>query len=126
MYRADVTVEGSDDQKTYFGQTLRPFKQRYYEHKTAIKYRASKLATALSNYIWKLKDAGKQFKLKWSIHSRAPTYKSGSKKCQLCLKEKTAIALAEPEELLNSRTELLNKCIHLINFELRKHSKIPP
>jgi endonuclease III len=34
--------------------------------------------------------------------------------------------LCKPEELLNSRTELLAKCIHMINFELRKAKKVPP
>ena len=71
------------------------------------------------------KHCGKEFKLKWSIKSQAPTYTSGSRKCQLCLKEKTAIAMADPKKLLNNRTELLHKCLHLTNFELRK-VKIPP
>ena len=124
IYEANVAVEGSEESKVYFGQTLRPFKKRYYEHKNAIKNRpkpkdkngnkkGSDTSTALSNYIWKLKDAGKQFILTWKIKSKAPTYKSGSRKCQLCLKEKIAIALCPPEELLNSQTELLGKCIHL-------------
>ena len=52
---------------------------------------------------------------------RAPPYKSGSKKCLLCLKEKTAIALCDPKTLLNTKSELLKKCIHHINVELRKH-----
>ena len=128
VYQCDVITEENHvpTTKTYFGQTLRPFKKRYYEHNTAMKYPHSKLATALSNYVWKLKNLGKQFTLKWSIKNKAPIFKSGSRKCQLCLKEKTAIALASPEHLLNSRTELLNKCIHLTNFELRKVKQIPP
>ena len=125
VYQCDVTVEGNTETKTYFGQTLRPFKQRYYEHNTAMNNINSKLATALSNHVWKLKNSGKEFKLKWSIKSQAPTYTSGSRKCQLCLKEKTAIAMADPKKLLNNRTELLHKCLHLTNFELRK-VKIPP
>ena len=128
VYQCDVITEENNNPttKTYFGQTLRPFKKRYYEHNTAMKYPHSKLATALSNYVWKLKNLGRQFTLKWSIKNKAPIFKSGSRKCQLCLKEKTAIALASPEQLLNSRTELLNKCIHLTNFELRKVKQIPP
>ena len=155
VYEAKVTV-GNEEPKVYFGQTLRPFKQRYYEHNTAINNRpkernnnkpkqnnnkskekekggekcdkdkkdkkGSDTSTALSNFIWKIKDAGKQFKLTWSIKSRAPTYKSGSRKCQLCLKEKTAIALCPPQKLLNCRTELLGKCIHLQYFELKKYA----
>ena len=123
VYEAKVEEEVSGDVKKYFGQTLRPFKLRYYEHTMAIRNENSPHATALSNHIWKLKNAGKQFKLTWSIKSRAPTYKSGSSNCQLCLHEKTEIALCKPRVLLNSRTELLNKCIHKGRLELEKVNK---
>ena len=55
----------------------------------------------------------------------APIYRNGSRSCQLCIHEKTAIALCPPRTLLNSRTELLNKCIHRSQFELAK-VKIAP
>ena len=58
-------------------------------------------------------------KLKWSIKARATPYKSGSSRCSLCLKEKTAIAMCPPERLLNSRTEILHKCTHRREFELQ-------
>ena len=120
VYQAKVTEEKSGEEKIYFGQTLRPFKDRYYEHTMAIKTEKSPHATALSNHIWKLKKAEESYKIKWSIKSRAPIYKSGSKICQLCLHEKTAIALCKPSYLLNNRRELLNKCIHKNKFELAK------
>ena len=128
VYRADViTDENNNEVKmTYFGQTLRPFKDRFYEHTQALKTETSQHATALSRYAWKLKKAKKNFTIKWSIKSKAPTYQSGSRKCQLCWKEKCAIALFKPQKLLNKRTEILTKCIHLINFELRKFKKCPP
>ena len=125
IYQADITEEGSSESKQYIGQTARSFKDRFYEHKMAIKTENSPQSTALSKYIWKLKKAGKNYTIKWSIKNRAFPYKSGSKRCQICLKEKTAICLANPRTLLNNRTELLHKCIHLINFELRKNSKGP-
>ena len=120
VYQADVEAEG-ENTKTYFGQTARNFKTRYYEHTGAIKKENSPQATALSWYIWKLKKAGKPYTIKWSIHSRASTYKSGSNKCMLCIKEKTAIALCPPDQLLNYKSELLHKCIHRSKFELRKN-----
>ena len=123
VYEAAVEEEESALVKKYFGQTMRPFKLRYYEHTQAIRTESSPHSTALSNYIWKLKKAGKNFKIKWSIKSRAPIYKSGSKKCQLCIHEKTEIALCKPKQLLNSRTELLHKCIHQSRFELDKVNK---
>ena len=87
----------------------------------AFKNKNSKMATALSNYVHKLKEEGKEFTIKWSIKSRAPKFTSSARKCRLCIREKCAIALHDPSKLLNSRNELLNKCIHLVNFELRKN-----
>ena len=110
---------------TYYGQTSRPFKIRFYEHKQAMKNESSTKETALSRFIWKLKNEGKNFDINWSIHARAQTYQSGSKKCQLCTKEKLAIALHDPNTLLNNRKEILGKCIHVRNFELR-NPKTPP
>ena len=101
--------------------TKRQFKLRYREHKQAFKNRNSKHATALSNYIWKCKDAGIDYTIKWSIVCQAPVYKSGSRKCLLCLKEKVAIALCHPARLLNCKSELQKKCVHHIDVELRRH-----
>ena len=119
IYQADVIIVKSNRgtkkifKKTYYGQTKRKFKDRYNEHKTAINNQHSKKETTLSKYVWKLKSQGlvlnKDFHIKWSIKSRAPHYKTGSRKCLLCLKEKTAIAMHDPRELLNSRSELLGK-----------------
>ena len=44
---------------------------------------------------------------------------------QLCTKEKLAIALHDPNTLLNNRKEILGKSIHVKNFELR-NPKTPP
>ena len=127
IYKAEVTVHGINGSwvMTYYGQTSRPFKIRFYEHKQAMKNESSTKETALSRFIWKLKNEGKNFDINWSIHARAQTYQSGSKKCQLCTKEKLAIALHDPNTLLNNRKEILGKCIHVRNFELR-NPKTPP
>ena len=120
VYQADV-ITGNNNVKTYFGMTKRQFKLRYREHKQAFKNRNSQHATALSNFIWKCKDAGIDYTIKWSIVCQAPVYKSGSRKCLLCLKEKVAIALCHPARLLNCKSELQKKCVHHIDVELRRH-----
>ena len=104
--------------KQYQGQALN-FKKRLYMHRNAEKHEDSPQATALSKYIWKLKNQGRSYKLNWRIHSRAPPFTSGARVCLLCLREKTAIAMCKPKHLLNQRIELLSKCIHVHNFELR-------
>ena len=66
----------------------------------------------------------------WSIKSKAPIYSSTpmAQKDVYSVLEKTAITLCAPHELLNKRTELLHKCIHLKEFELQiqSHDKSPP
>ena len=123
VYSAQVTT--ADQSKVYYGLTSRDFKSRYYEHKQAIKNKNSPRATELSNYIWKLKSMNKEYSLKFGIKSRASVYKSGSSYCQLCLREKLAIATEKPSRLLNNRREIMTKCIHKGKYELR-HCKKPP
>ena len=72
--------------------------------------------TELSKYIWKLKDANTSYSLKWSVEKAATPYKYGTRKCDLCLREKVAIIRANPNGLLNKRTELISKCRHRNKF----------
>ena len=117
VYQVDVEVPGQPV-KTYFGQTIY-FKTRYYQHNTDMNPASKSKGTALSRYVLNWKSRGITPKLKWSIKARATPYKSGSSRCSLCLKEKTAIAMCPPERLLNSRTEILHKCTHRREFELQ-------
>ena len=116
IYQVDVSSE-SNPTMTYYGQTMRPFKKRWIEHKNAIANENSPHATALSNYIWKLKHEKKTFEVKCSIKDRASMYKSGSKHCMLCLKEKLCISLHKPKTLLNAKSEIMHKCIHRTRYE---------
>ena len=122
VYQVDVAAEDQPTM-TYYGQTIRPFKKRWIEHKHAMANENSPHATALSNYIWKLKKLRKDFQIKCSIKSRAAIFKNGSKRCSLCLKEKVAIATHSPRTLLNSKSEILHKCIHASKYELRNATK---
>ena len=65
----------------------------------AFKNENSPHATALSNYVWKLKRNGQDYTIRWSIKYRAPPYKSGSKKCLLCLKEKNSNSIVLPQDI---------------------------
>ena len=103
VYQSDVITQ-DEPTMTYYGQTKRPFKERWREHRHAIENEPSPHATALSSYIWKLKKKRKPFQVKWSIKCRAPAYQCGGKKCLLCLKEKFSIALHDPKTLLNAKS----------------------
>ena len=118
--------EQANEKMTYFGLTERPFKERYYEHTNSINNANGEHRTELSKYVWKLKKENKQFEIKWSIKSRAYPYTSGMKSCDLCLQEKTIIAMSDPKKTLNSRTEILSKCRHRRKFTLRNFKRKHP
>ena len=52
------------------------------------------------------------FAIKWSIHKKSRAYNNAAKRCNLCLAEKLAMALADKGKSLNRRTELVSKCSH--------------
>jgi len=118
VYQADVHSQNSKVM-TYYGLTERPFKSRYNEHMCSIRNKKAAQMTELSKYVWQLKDQNKDYEIKWSIKSRAYAFKSGMKRCDLCLQEKTVIALADPRSTLNSRSEIVSKCRHRRKFTLR-------
>ena len=114
IYQAEVKTH--TDEKVYYGLTERRFKERFYEHRTSFNNKAYAERTELSKYVWKLKEEGKDYSIKWSIKMRAHPYRSGSKRCDLCLCEKTFIAMGEQGKMLNSRSEILGKCRHRRKF----------
>ena len=72
--------------------------------------------TELSKYVWKFKEKGKDFAIKWSVAAKASPYICGSKRCDLCLTEILLIAKAHPRTLLNKRTTIVSKCCHCNKF----------
>ena len=83
------------------------YRKKLYEHKST-----------LSAYVWKLDGEGTDYTIKWKIHSKGYTYKTGARRCDLCLQEKLVIGLADPATTLNNRTELASKCRHKWKYSL--------
>ena len=106
----DAAVFTANQTKIYFGLAEDDFKSRYNNRTLSFPSKGYKHRNDLSNYIWSLKDSNTEFSLKWRIKTKAVPYKWGSRKCDLCLAEKVAIARYEEVGLLNKRTELLSKC----------------
>ena len=139
----EVEVDGWDF-RTYQGQAMK-FKQRWYGHRssfndpTKILTRKAKGSneevkvsieeqiaekeekSELAKYVWKVKKKGLKPKIKWRILLKARPYAKGSRYCDLCLSEKTIIAIADNRSL-NKRNEMLRKCTHMNPFKL---SSIP-
>jgi len=76
--------------------------------------------TELSKLVWDLKDAGRNPTIKWYIASKAKPYMCDAKQCQLCLAEKLTFLQADPDTLLNKRSELLSTSRHKTKFKLSK------
>ena len=111
IYKATVaTTDGIE--KDYFGLCETAFKDRYNNHRNAIKHKISAHSTKRSEYVWKIKDDKKKKirEIKWQLMVRSTPYLAGSGKCNLCLAEKLVITLADTSRTLNERSEIIWKC----------------
>ena len=72
-------------------------------------YRNLKSDTELSNEFWRIKDNKHNANITWEILGRHQAYNTSSKRCSLCLNEKLKIVLHRDNNMLNKRTEILNK-----------------
>ena len=95
----------------YIGMTGGTFKERWYFHYSQFKHRHLS-TTTLSDYIWKLKYHGFNYSIKWKIVSRANTYSTSTKTCNLCTKEKMYLMYRKDMHTLNSKNEIMRKCRH--------------
>ena len=106
------------DKKEYVG-CAQDFKKRYYGHMESFRNEASKNKTALSAYVWD-QDLAPEPKIKWSILANAPSYKKGSRYCDLCLTEKLHILKNfQNPSYLNKRSELAQRCRHRAKYLLQ-------
>ena len=126
VYQAIISSE--EKSWNYIGLTSRTFHDRWREHKNDMRNK-ERPGTALSAKIWSLKEAGAPYKIRTEIIQESFTYKTGDSQCDLCLTEKTCIALHDkaPKKLLelpvgckplNIRTEIMNGCRHKIEYKL--------
>ena len=126
IYRGEVVNSSNNSTNNYIGLTEHSFKDRLYKHRNSFKYRNKINSTELSKHIWNLKDNKiENVEIKWSILDRAPAFKNGSKRCNLCLTEKYHI-IYQDLETLNKRSELLSNCRHKCKHLLSNFKEIPP
>ena len=79
----------------------------------------------LSKYIWEVKDNNQPYEINWSIAQRAAAYKCGTRRCDICVTEKTVIAAADPSSTLNKRAEIVSTCRHRAKFRYGRVSGAP-
>ena len=120
IYKGVASTTTNPD-KNYIGITEGEWKNRHSVHKTSFNKRNHPARTTLSDYVWQMKDHhGENPNIKWSYIKTAPAYNNVSKKCALCLQEKLMILeFPDKDNLLNKRSEMVNKCRHQNKFLLK-------
>ena len=112
IYRATVTNESSSETRKYIGLADTQFKERYRNHTKDFNHKKYVNNTELAKYVWSLKDSNIIPIIKWEILSKV----YGNTKqnmCKLCLTEKLWIINSiDDENLLNKKSEFMNKCRH--------------
>ena len=116
VYKATSTT--SSNSFVYQGTSEGEFKTRYNNYTKSFRHRECMNEAELSKYVWNLNDHGLDDCLSWEIHKKALPYRYGSKHCTLCLSEKVFNTCADPDTLLNKRTESIFKCRHKNKFLL--------
>ena len=112
VYKATVTSPDNTVAE-YIGQSSTSFKTRFNNHTSSFRNQRYSKNTALSSHFWNVKEIFNQSPtIDWSIMSLAPTYKTETGRCQLCLLEKTLIINSKTRPILNKRSEVMNKCRH--------------
>ena len=112
IYQATVKRADNDEESTYIGLTEGTFKNRFTNHKHSFNNIGLRNATALSKYIWKLKDRGINHTITWKMITQANTYSTKTKLCNLCLTEIFFIICKPTMSSLNYRNELASFCRH--------------
>ena len=114
VYQAEAVVTGPvNETKAYIGESCNVFKQRYANHLKSFRHERYKNETALSTYVWEMKQKGAEVDIKWSVLAKVPAHRPGDRFCRLCLAEKMAILKsAKDPKYLNKRGELFSKCRH--------------
>ena len=122
LYRANISPENQiNNNKVYFGVTKTAFKKRYANHVKSFRHEQYQNDTELSVESWKMKNNGTNAAIKFEIKSRHQPYNVNTKRCSLCLNEKLEIALYKGTNLLNKRTEIINKCRHSTKYALASY-----
>ena len=110
----------SSNNFVYYRTSEGEFKSRYNNHTKSFRNRECMNVTELSKHVWNLKDHGLDNNLSWEVHKKHSPNQCGSKRCDLCLSENVSIICADPDTLLNKRTELISKRQHRNKFLLAK------
>ena len=113
MYEALLTSNLANyGEREYKGITYNAFKTRLGNHEKDFRDERYKNETELSKEVWRIKEKGGEYQIKWKILSQHPPYNPATKRCLLCLNEKLEILENDGPNQLNKRSEIISKCRH--------------
>ena len=122
VYKCVPSVDRYHPNKVQLGTAEGDFKQRFYNHQMSFNNEGHSKNTTFFKYVWEIKEKFKIMpSLKWSIIKSVSAYSNISKKCQLCLQEKSEIInYPNPNELLNIKDQsLFQSAATLTSFHCR-------
>ena len=119
-YHAQISSERDrKDSRFYIGICKPSFKSRIGNHLKSFNNVEYSKDTTLSKHFWFSKRAGKAPLVTWSIAKKSNVCKQLHARCGICINEKLKIlGFANPEKLLNVRSDLSTKCIHRYRLTL--------
>ena len=114
VYQGKINSSPSNyNDKVYLVVPEKSFKERFYNDTKSFTHEDYANDTELSKEYWEIKRNYFIPKVTWSIVKECPPYSLSRRKCYLCLNEKLEINSYKGNNLLNKRSELINKCRHL-------------
>ena len=126
IYEAQITSHQLNyKQKIYIGTVETDFKLRFNNHTKSMNLEHYENDTELSKEYWKIKHNHFTPTVTWRVIRKCAPFNTTKRKRYLCLNEKLDIASYKGDNLLNKRSELINKCRHQNKFTvLRYDSKV--
>ena len=116
IYEAQITSNGPNyKQKIHIGTTETYFKLRFNNHTKSFNFEHYKNDAELSREYWTIKCNHFTPIVTWRIIRKCGPLNSTKRKCVLCVNEKLE------DNLLNKRSELINKCRHQNKFTFLRH-----
>ena len=105
-------------QKCSLGSCETTFKYRLGNHKKLFNHVKHKNDTELSKEFQEIKKRNGTPKITWKIIKIYRSYNPNSKRYLLCLNEKNEMVTYKEDNLLNTRTEMINTCRHRSKYKL--------
>ena len=98
---------------------IEDWKQRWYEHGRSFREPTLRTETALSEYIWELKEEDQRYSISWHVIERTQSFNPITLQCKLCLSEIVNMLLLNPTQAsLNKKSECYQFCRHRKKFLL--------